>query len=296
MISKGCEQCAKGGKMVLFVYGYCDQRDCFYCPLGENRKNVEQVYANERPVESDDDVYQKIDEYFGWVEQSTRDSFQDRFNTAQLYNYLRYVFVGLADEQGYRDKLQREVGGEIRNEDNVVNAYRWFKTYSTVLLDDKIDISYTFALENLNEYREDQIAHPNDLPSPDQRADPVLLSSLLLIWNALEGVIRTWGRILELDDETYEERRLLLDDDHAFHIGFVDHVDGRVGYVTSFQEGESGQSIRIEPQHVEYFPSEGDVVILTAEQRTNANGDPYSALTPVIQDNNRVRRFVDSNR
>ena len=56
MISEGCEQCAEGGKMVLFVYGYCDQRDCFYCPLGENRKNVEQVYANERPVEGDEDV------------------------------------------------------------------------------------------------------------------------------------------------------------------------------------------------------------------------------------------------
>ncbi len=56
MISKGCEQCAMGGKMVLFVYGYCDQRDCFYCPLGENRKNVTDVYANERKVESDDDV------------------------------------------------------------------------------------------------------------------------------------------------------------------------------------------------------------------------------------------------
>ena len=42
--------------MVLFVYGYCDQRDCFYCPLGENRKNVTQTYANERPVESDEDV------------------------------------------------------------------------------------------------------------------------------------------------------------------------------------------------------------------------------------------------
>ncbi|WP_254531837.1 radical SAM protein [Natrinema gelatinilyticum] len=56
MISKGCEQCAKGGKMVLFVYGYCDQRDCFYCPLGENRKNVTDVYANERLVETDDDV------------------------------------------------------------------------------------------------------------------------------------------------------------------------------------------------------------------------------------------------
>ncbi|WP_435360199.1 radical SAM protein [Haloarchaeobius sp. DFWS5] len=56
MISKGCEQCAKGGKMVMFVYGYCDQRDCFYCPLGENRKNVTDVYANERLVESDEDV------------------------------------------------------------------------------------------------------------------------------------------------------------------------------------------------------------------------------------------------
>jgi hypothetical protein len=42
--------------MVLFVYGYCDQRDCFYCPLGENRKNVDAVYANERRVESDEDV------------------------------------------------------------------------------------------------------------------------------------------------------------------------------------------------------------------------------------------------
>jgi pyruvate formate-lyase activating enzyme-like uncharacterized protein len=45
--------------MVLFVYGYCDQRDCFYCPLGENRKNVTQVYANERPVEDDEDVIEE---------------------------------------------------------------------------------------------------------------------------------------------------------------------------------------------------------------------------------------------
>jgi pyruvate formate-lyase activating enzyme-like uncharacterized protein len=59
MISEGCEQCANGGKMVLFVYGYCDQRDCFYCPLGENRKNVTQVYANERPVEADEDVLEE---------------------------------------------------------------------------------------------------------------------------------------------------------------------------------------------------------------------------------------------
>jgi pyruvate formate-lyase activating enzyme-like uncharacterized protein len=59
MLSRGCEQCAIGGKLVLFVHGYCDQRDCFYCPLGKNRKNVDQVFANERPVESDEDVLEE---------------------------------------------------------------------------------------------------------------------------------------------------------------------------------------------------------------------------------------------
>ncbi|MFW6458953.1 MAG: radical SAM protein [Halodesulfurarchaeum sp.] len=61
MISRGCEQCAKGGKMVIFVYGYCDQRDCFYCPLGENRKNVTDVYANERKVEEDEDIIREAE-------------------------------------------------------------------------------------------------------------------------------------------------------------------------------------------------------------------------------------------
>ncbi len=56
MHAQGCEQCACGGKLVLFVYGYCQHRNCFYCPLGETRKDTDQVYANERPVESDADV------------------------------------------------------------------------------------------------------------------------------------------------------------------------------------------------------------------------------------------------
>ncbi|QSG10872.1 Uncharacterized protein HSBGL_0435 [Halapricum desulfuricans] len=47
--------------MVIFVYGYCDQRDCFYCPLGENRKNVTDVYANERKVEEDEDIIREAE-------------------------------------------------------------------------------------------------------------------------------------------------------------------------------------------------------------------------------------------
>jgi len=245
-------------------------------------------------ADSDEDVYRKIDSYFGLLERATKDCFEDRFNTAQLYNHLRYIFLGIASEQGYHEKLQRENGSRTRTEDNVVNTYRWFKTYATVLLNEEIDLPYVFAIENLNAYREDRIAHPTGLPSPDQRADPVLLSSLLLIWNTLEGVIRAWGRILDLDDEDYQNRKQLLSEDHEYHLGFVDYVSGSIGYITSFQEGENGQSIRMEPQHVEYFPSEGDVVILAAEQQYNGDGNPYSSLTPVIENNRRIRKHMEN--
>lgn len=245
-------------------------------------------------VDNDDDVYRKIDGYFGRVEQSTKNCFQNRFNTAQLYNDLRYIFLGISLEQGYHERLQRQAGRNVKTADNVVNMFRWFKMYATVLLNEEIDLPYAFVFEKLNTYREDRIAHPTELPSPDQQTDPVLLSSLLLIWNALEGVIRTWGRILDLDDDIYEQRRDLLSEDHEFHIGFVDHVGGRVGYITSFQEGEGGQSIRMEPKHVEYFPSEGDVVILKAEQQFRRDGDPHPSLTPVIESDRRVRKYTEN--
>lgn len=56
MCSTGCEQCARGGKLVLFVSGTCDRRNCFYCPLSETRKDADTVFANERRVEADADV------------------------------------------------------------------------------------------------------------------------------------------------------------------------------------------------------------------------------------------------
>ncbi|QZA87432.1 radical SAM protein [Salinarchaeum sp. IM2453] len=61
MISEGCRQCAKGGKLVLFVSGTCERRDCFYCPLSETRKDTDTVYANERPVSHDADVIEEAE-------------------------------------------------------------------------------------------------------------------------------------------------------------------------------------------------------------------------------------------
>ncbi len=51
----GCKLCIKGSKMVLFVTGLCSER-CFYCPLSNDRKNKDVIFADEMPVNSDDDI------------------------------------------------------------------------------------------------------------------------------------------------------------------------------------------------------------------------------------------------
>lgn len=54
----GCKLCAKGAKLVLLVSGKCNRR-CFYCPLSERKKGNDVIYANERPVKSDDDIIEE---------------------------------------------------------------------------------------------------------------------------------------------------------------------------------------------------------------------------------------------
>jgi uncharacterized protein len=54
-LSPACAQCKEGAKMVLFVTGLCRFR-CFYCPVSPRRNQIDVVYANERRVETDEDV------------------------------------------------------------------------------------------------------------------------------------------------------------------------------------------------------------------------------------------------
>ncbi|MDG6221151.1 MAG: radical SAM protein, partial [Candidatus Thermoplasmatota archaeon] len=51
----GCQLCRKGSKLVLLVTGKCG-KNCFYCPLSGSKKGRDCLYADEMPVEKDEDV------------------------------------------------------------------------------------------------------------------------------------------------------------------------------------------------------------------------------------------------
>ena len=57
-LTDGCRCCREGAKMVLFVTGVC-HRVCFFCPLSEDRKDKNVIFANERAVFSDADVLEE---------------------------------------------------------------------------------------------------------------------------------------------------------------------------------------------------------------------------------------------
>jgi hypothetical protein len=54
-LSPGCRICRQGAGLVLFVTGKCE-RSCFYCPLSEERRGRELVFADEMPVQEMADI------------------------------------------------------------------------------------------------------------------------------------------------------------------------------------------------------------------------------------------------
>ena len=54
-LAKGCEHCMNGSKMVLFVSGKCNT-GCFYCPVSNEKKGKDAVYANEKRIGSEEEI------------------------------------------------------------------------------------------------------------------------------------------------------------------------------------------------------------------------------------------------
>jgi len=57
-LPEGCRLCYQGAKMVLFITGLCG-KNCFYCPVSNERREKDQVFANERVVSRDEDIIEE---------------------------------------------------------------------------------------------------------------------------------------------------------------------------------------------------------------------------------------------
>jgi len=58
---KGCKQCVKGEKLVLFISGKCS-RNCWYCSLSKKRKNTPKIWANEREIKNTKELIQEAED------------------------------------------------------------------------------------------------------------------------------------------------------------------------------------------------------------------------------------------
>jgi pyruvate formate-lyase activating enzyme-like uncharacterized protein len=59
-LPKGCAQCEKGGKMVLFTTGLCPF-SCYYCPISLEKKGKDVVFADEMRVRREADILEEAE-------------------------------------------------------------------------------------------------------------------------------------------------------------------------------------------------------------------------------------------
>jgi pyruvate formate-lyase activating enzyme-like uncharacterized protein len=59
-LPEGCKLCIRGGKVVVFVTGLCDE-NCFYCPVSRDKLGHDKVFADEEPAHNIDQLLDEID-------------------------------------------------------------------------------------------------------------------------------------------------------------------------------------------------------------------------------------------
>ncbi|MGM0470418.1 MAG: radical SAM protein, partial [Promethearchaeati archaeon] len=61
-IPKGCQQCLKGQKSVLFLNGICQKPDqcSWYCPISEERRGKDISFINEIKIEKKSDILKEL--------------------------------------------------------------------------------------------------------------------------------------------------------------------------------------------------------------------------------------------
>jgi len=59
-LPEGCMLCIRGGKVVIFITGLCDE-SCFYCPVSRDKLGRDKVFVDEEPAHNLDQLLDEID-------------------------------------------------------------------------------------------------------------------------------------------------------------------------------------------------------------------------------------------
>jgi hypothetical protein len=191
----------------------------------------------------------------------------------------------------YEHRMKYERAGRTEVPDSVDNIVYWFKLYAGGVLERQPEITYEWAVPHFKEHRDLTVSHPTEIESLRDRPDPTLVSSVVPLWHVLEDILRLWRKILDIDLEDRTHREQILkgerEPENSFNrdlFGFIQKLEHRqddtdIGYITGFQNGEDGKSSRFEVGDPDFFPSVGDVVQFSAEQRERGDGQEFNALT-----------------
>ncbi len=58
-LPEGCKQCVAGEKSVIFLTGLCSEH-CYFCPISDQKKDKDVIFANEMPIENIKDMLKEI--------------------------------------------------------------------------------------------------------------------------------------------------------------------------------------------------------------------------------------------
>ncbi|MFP8957632.1 hypothetical protein ACLI4Y_12960 [Natrialbaceae archaeon A-CW3] len=232
---------------------------------------IEDIVMDRMDPTDVEDPYNKVNFHYGRAKDKSKKLLSNRFESIDLNNALKLVVRGIIEERGFDSKLARSG----QKDDDLKTTVRWFKLYSAIILNKQPEIKYENDLIRFKEYRDNTTEHRYEgVPAATYRPEGSLLGFLTLSWIALEHILRLWGDILSLSPNDIEDKYDDLNTTSPKY-GFIHYRGYNHGYVTTFPEGQNGDSTKFEKHAPDYFPDEGDIVKLYDSR----DGNQYKAIS-----------------